>query len=72
MHTYTVSELTQKIEISLKEKFTQSINVEGEISNFSASMNGHWYFTLKDNTSQIQAVMFKGVNSSTKKPVKWR
>jgi exodeoxyribonuclease VII large subunit len=33
--------------------------VEGEISNFRAQDSGHLYFTLKDQDSQIKAVMFR-------------
>ncbi|HEY7353272.1 MAG TPA: exodeoxyribonuclease VII large subunit [Terriglobales bacterium] len=33
--------------------------VEGEISNFRAHDSGHLYFTLKDEISQIRAVMFR-------------
>ena len=33
--------------------------VEGEISNFRAHDSGHLYFTLKDQDSQIRAVMFR-------------
>ena len=32
--------------------------VEGEISNFRAHDSGHLYFTLKDQNSQIRAVIF--------------
>ena len=37
-----------------------SVQVEGEISNFSAPSSGHWYFTLKDAQAQIRCAMFKG------------
>ena len=37
-----------------------SVTVEGEISNYRPSSTGHIYFTLKDETSAISAVMFKG------------
>ena len=30
--------------------------VRGEVSNFTAHRNGHWYFTLKDRMAQIRAV----------------
>jgi exodeoxyribonuclease VII large subunit len=33
--------------------------VEGEISNFRAHDSGHLYFTLKDENSQLNAVMFR-------------
>ncbi|WP_436317838.1 exodeoxyribonuclease VII large subunit [Vibrio agarivorans] len=34
----------------------------GEISNFSAPVSGHWYFTLKDARAQVKCAMFKGNN----------
>ena len=40
-----------------------TIWVEGEISNFSRPASGHWYFTLKDEKSQVGAAMFRGRNS---------
>lgn len=40
----------------------QAVAVKGEISNFVHHRSGHMYFTLKDEESQIKAVMFKGAN----------
>lgn len=40
--------------------------VRGEISNFKPHTSGHYYFSLKDETSQINAVMFRGQNSKLK------
>jgi len=40
----------------------QAVAVKGEISNFIHHRSGHMYFTLKDEDSQIKAVMFKGAN----------
>ncbi len=37
----------------------QDVWVEGEVSNFSQPASGHWYFTLKDDRSQLRAVMWK-------------
>jgi exodeoxyribonuclease VII large subunit len=37
----------------------QDVWVEGEVSNFSQPASGHWYFTLKDDRSQLKAVMWK-------------
>lgn len=55
---YTVSELTEEVK-DLIERSYPSLWVEGEISNLSMPMSGHAYWTLKDETSQIKAVMFK-------------
>lgn len=41
------------------EREYSDIWVEGEISNFRAHDSGHLYFTLKDEHSQIRAVMFR-------------
>jgi exodeoxyribonuclease VII large subunit len=47
----------------LKYKFDEDNNLKkvylkGEISNFKAHTRGHYYFTLKDENSRINAVMF--------------
>lgn len=34
----------------------------GELSNFSAPVSGHWYFTLKDARAQVKCAMFRGNN----------
>lgn len=39
----------------------KNIYVKGELSNINIYRSGHIYFTLKDETSQISAVMFKGM-----------
>ena len=54
----TVTELTQQIKRHLDEGF-EEIWVEGEISNFRSPSSGHYYFTLKDDKSQIKAVVFR-------------
>jgi len=54
----TVSELTQEIKDVLELKFSD-LWVEGEISNLRIPPSGHIYFTLKDDFSQIRAVLFK-------------
>jgi exodeoxyribonuclease VII large subunit len=58
---YKVSEITQLVKQSLETGFA-GVWIEGEVSNFSAPMSGHYYLTLKDATAQIRVVMFKGVN----------
>ena len=56
---YTVSELNAVIKSLLEERFP-FVWIVGEISNFRIPLSGHFYFTLKDETSQINAVMFRG------------
>jgi exodeoxyribonuclease VII large subunit len=53
----TVSELTNQIKRHLEPSF-KGITVSGEISNFKAQQSGHYYFTLKDETSQIAVSFF--------------
>lgn len=43
----------------LEENFAL-VWVEGEVSNLRVPSSGHIYFTLKDENSQIRAVMFRG------------
>ena len=54
----TVAELTAGIRASLESGFGE-LWVEGEISNCRVWNTGHVYFTLKDQTAQIKAVMFR-------------
>ena len=61
----TISQLTRYIkykidtDVNLNEVF-----IKGEISNFKAHSRGHYYFTIKDEASRINAVMFQ---TATKK-----
>jgi len=57
----SISDLNFQIRSSLEEQFSK-LWVLGEISNFKAHSSGHYYFSLKDEKSQISAVMFKGSN----------
>ena len=61
----TVSELTRQVK-SLIEMGVGRVWVAGEISNWRVSPAGHAYFTLKDEKSQLSAVMFKGKISRLK------
>jgi exodeoxyribonuclease VII large subunit len=54
----TVSELTRHIRSNLEQQFP-SVWVEGEISNLRCPSSGHQYLTLKDQASQIRAVLFR-------------
>lgn len=54
----TVSDLTSLIKSDLEESF-YDIWIEGEISNLRIPASGHSYLTLKDEASQIKAVLFR-------------
>ena len=55
---FTVSELTEEIQGLLEDRF-DFIWLEGEISNFSSPVSGHYYMVIKDEKSRIRAVMFR-------------
>lgn len=55
---FTVSELNRQIKGLLESQYAY-VWVKGEISNFRSPGSGHWYFTLKDEQSQIRAVLFR-------------
>ena len=65
MKIYSVSEITREIRNLLEGDFGE-IRIEGEVSNFRPASSGHFYFSLKDDTCQIRAVMFRGSNSLLK------
>lgn len=54
----SVTDLTRRIKLLL-ESSIGTVWLEGEISNFKAHYSGHIYLSLKDERSQIRAVMFK-------------
>lgn len=54
-----ISELNNYIKGILdQDTFLNKVYLKGEISNFKNHTRGHLYFTLKDETSRINAVMF--------------
>lgn len=54
----TVSRLAALLKEVVEDNFAQVL-VEGEISNFSVPASGHFYFSLKDESAQLRAVMFR-------------
>ncbi|MBO4537780.1 MAG: exodeoxyribonuclease VII large subunit [Erysipelotrichaceae bacterium] len=61
---WTISQLVGYIKQQLTNDFTlHNISVQGEIGNFTNHFSGHWYFTLKDDSSLINCAMFRGMNS---------
>jgi exodeoxyribonuclease VII large subunit len=65
----TVTELTRSIRSLLEGKFTQ-VTVIGEISNYRSPGSGHLYFTIKDESAVLSAVMFRGDASRISFPLK--
>jgi exodeoxyribonuclease VII large subunit len=57
----TVSQLNQRVRHTLDAQLGE-FWVVGEISNFRVPPSGHFYFSLKDDRSQIGAVMFRSAN----------
>ena len=54
----TITELNELVKGTLESRL-EPLWVEGEVSNFRMPPSGHCYFTLKDDRSQIAAVMFR-------------
>ena len=55
----TVSALTAQIKEILEDQVGE-VSVAGEISNLRRQSSGHYYFTLKDEGSQIPCALFQG------------
>lgn len=57
---WTVGELTRLVkELLWREPALRQLAVRGELSNFKRHSSGHLYFTLKDETAAVRAVMFR-------------
>lgn len=65
----SVSELNGSIRSLLEARFP-FISVAGEISNLHRPSSGHAYFTLKDSSAQIKAVLFKLQQRYLARPLK--
>ena len=59
MNILNVSSLNEQIKTLLETSFNH-VYVEGELSRITFHNSGHIYFTLKDSSSTIRAVMFRG------------
>ena len=55
---FTVRELNAAIKGLLEANY-RFVWVKGEVSNFRVPASGHYYFTLKDEQSQVRAVFFR-------------
>ena len=64
----TISELSKYIKSNFdNDTYLRKVYIKGEISNFKNHTTGHFYFSLKDSGSRINAVMF----SSSAKNIKF-
>ena len=54
-----VSQIVKKIKDLLEGEF-RHICVEGEITSIYQAASGHWYFTLSDEHSSVNAALFRG------------
>lgn len=63
----TVNDLNNKIRKNIEGKFI-NLRVKGEISKPTLSMNGHYYFDLKDKNSKINCVLYKNYALKNKIP----
>ena len=63
----TVTALTKYLKLKMDvDSNLQKLLLKGEISNFKRHSRGHFYFTLKDENTQIAAVMFAGATKGVK------
>ena len=61
----SIGEVTRAIKGLLEEAFA-CVWVAGEVSNLKRHTSGHWYLTLKDSESQLQTVIYRGINMRLK------
>jgi exodeoxyribonuclease VII large subunit len=58
--TWSVSDLNRYVRQHIESDYRlQDVRVRGEISGFKAYPSGHWYFSLKDSSAQINCVMWR-------------
>lgn len=63
---YTVAELTRQVKDAIEAALPPTVYVAGELSNCKRHSSGHIYFTLKDESSELAAVMWRGDASRLK------
>ncbi|NGM81623.1 exodeoxyribonuclease VII large subunit [Paenibacillus sp. 7124] len=60
---YSIKDLNRYIRMKLdSDHLLSDVWIRGEISNFTHHGSGHMYFTLKDESSRIKAIMFASHN----------
>ncbi len=61
--TFTVTELSYALKTAIESQFS-SVTLRGEISGFKRHTSGHGYFSLKDESSVIDAICWKNTLSA--------
>lgn len=57
----SITQINEYIRAKLdRDSLLSSVAVRGEVSNYKVYPSGHHYFTLKDESSSLRCVMFKG------------
>ena len=70
-NVYSVGEINKYVRIMFEQDFLlQKLLVRGEVSNCKYHTSGHLYFTLKDETGSLNAVMFRSARSGLAFPMK--
>lgn len=65
----TVSQLVKTLKQTINQNnLLRNVALVGELSNFTPHRSGHFYFTMKDETSRIDCVMFSGNKKVKFKP----
>ena len=63
----TITQLNRYLKYKIEnDENLNLVYLKGEISNFKAHTRGHFYFTLKDENSRINAIMFASNASKVK------
>lgn len=62
-HVLSVSELSQQLRATLQSQF-RSVWVKGEIGDLARPRSGHIYLTLKDESAQLRAVIWRNTAAS--------
>jgi exodeoxyribonuclease VII large subunit len=64
---WTVTQVTRRAR-AIVEQGMGPVWVRGEITSFKAYQSGHWYFTLRDERSQLRCVMWARENRRLRTP----
>lgn len=55
---FSVSQFARCLNDSFRTQFN-AVRIQGEVASFIKASSGHWYFSLKDDSAQLKAVMFR-------------